>query len=70
MKKWLLILGIFCLLIIIGKAWSSGIFGFMQPPSFHTPTVWENYQVKDNGGWENYQVDDGAAGWENYQVVD
>ena len=36
----------------------------------YTPTVWENYQTKDNGGWENYQVSDGVGGWENYQVVD
>ena len=47
MKKWVFILGIFCLIVVIGRVWGGGMFGFMGPPSFHTPTVWENYQVID-----------------------
>jgi hypothetical protein len=71
MKKWIFILSIFCLLVIIGKVWGGGIWGFMRPPSFFTPTTYENYQVDDGAsGWENYQVSDGGAGWENYQVVE
>ena len=49
MKKWILLLGIFCLLVIIGKAWSSGIFGFMQPPSFHESPVSGDTRVTTAG---------------------
>jgi hypothetical protein len=36
MKKWIFILIALFLLAAFGKAWSSGMFGFMYPPSFHT----------------------------------
>ena len=37
MKKWVLILIVFFFLAVAGKLWGGGIFGLMQPPSFHTP---------------------------------